>query len=127
MKRLNYALLFVFLNLFLFGCQQHELFDQEITSIDILTWDDQEQVGKLTDPDFIAELADHLETAESASTANLDIPNPDYLLRFNHQEETIQQIGYYNEEKTFNQVTGQFINIESSELYNVSIDLAIDD
>ncbi|WP_017472950.1 hypothetical protein [Amphibacillus jilinensis] len=126
MKRLSYALLFVFLNLVLIGCQQHELFDQEITSIDILTWDDQEHVDELTDPDLIAELTGQLETSESASTDNLDIPYPDYFLRFNHQEQTIQELGYYNEEKTFNQVRGQFINSESGELYNVSIDLAID-
>lgn len=94
------------------GCQSNDLFGDEadnVASIEVRTYDSDELVTTITDVSFIETLVQELESANSASTANMDIPNPDYRLLFMDSDDmVIQEIGYYTEEKDFG-VVGRYL------------------
>lgn len=107
----------------LFACQSNQLFTETITSINVYEWGSTEVIHVITDENFIQDLTAELESANSASTANLDIMSPDYHLLFLNDDTVVQEFGYYIEEQNFNGVTGRVINMEKGEHYNVSTDI----
>ncbi|MFD1450046.1 hypothetical protein [Oceanobacillus sojae] len=106
--------------------QQNELFNNEnITSIEIQNWDNDELVSTVTDEALINDLIEELESANSSSTANIDIPGADYRLLFSNDDKVVQELGYYIEEKNFNGTTGQFIDMEAGNHYGVTKELPV--
>lgn len=99
--------------------------DISVNSIEIREWDNDELIDTITDEDFIAALIADLESAKSSTTANLDIPNPDYQLLFFAEDKIVQELSYYTEEKLYNGKKGQFTSFKEDRHYGLSTELPI--
>lgn len=107
------------------SCQQNDVFSGPVTSIEVREWGSGAVIDTITDEDAIDDLVDKLESANTASTADIDIPGPDYRVLFISNGETIQVLGYYLEAKTFKSVKGRFIDWEEGRHYGVTIELPV--
>ncbi|GGP13274.1 hypothetical protein [Oceanobacillus neutriphilus] len=109
------------------ACQQNDLFnDETLTSIEIQKWKDEAEINTIIDEALINNLIEELESANSSSTSDIDIPNPDYRLLFFNGDRIVQELGYYIEEKDFNGTTGQYIDMETGNHFGVTAELPID-
>ncbi|MFC6464411.1 hypothetical protein ACFP65_05220 [Marinilactibacillus sp. GCM10026970] len=103
-KILCAIVLFILALFTLAACQPNGFFDEETTIVKIDVTDDhtEERVATITDQVFITSLIEELESAQTSSTANLDMVNPDYKLLFlNESDKVVREMSYYIEEKTF--------------------------
>lgn len=127
-KRLTLSFIGIIVSMVLAGCRSNDLFGEDlenITSIEIRDSDTEEIVTVITDSSIIDPLVDELEHADSSSTANLDIMLPEYRLLFlDSEENVIQDIGYYREEKEFG-VVGRYLT--SDRLLAVTTELPIEE
>lgn len=96
MKSRSSLIIIIILILFSTGCSKNNLnISKKVTEIEVVNWDTEEFVASIKDEEFIKELIDKLNNAETESTANADMPMPDYKLYFKHNDEVIYEIGYY--------------------------------
>ncbi|WP_217585991.1 hypothetical protein [Lentibacillus saliphilus] len=110
------------------ACQQNELFqDETITSITIEKWDSAEVIHTISDETFIDDLISQLETTDTASTADIDIPHPDYRLVFFDDDRVVKELGYYIEEKNYKGVTGRYIDMKAGNHLGVTTELPINE
>src|SRR5699024_11062941 len=104
------------LMLLLVACQQNDLFDDTISSIEIHKYDElgasDDIITTIKDEDLIDDITTELETARTVLTSDLDIPGPDYWLIFKRDDETVQELGYYTKVKNFNNCKGRYIDFE---------------
>ncbi|TVP89300.1 hypothetical protein [Alkalibacterium sp.] len=115
-KTRNKIVQLLFISMFslilLTGCRSNDLFGDDaenVAAIEVREYVSDELVTTITDTSFIESLVQELESANSASTANLDIPNPDYRLLFMDSDNmVIQDIGYYTEKKDYG-VVGRYL------------------
>ena len=97
---------FVFFALFsallLTGCGSNDLFGDDaenVASIEVRDYDSDELINTITDSSFIDSLVEELEYADTGSTANMDLMNPEYTALFlDSEEQVIQSFGYYVDE-----------------------------
>lgn len=109
------------------ACQQNDLFDGEITAIEVQEWDSGEEVTILTDKSLLENLAEELESASTTSTANMDIPHPDYRLLFYAADGTEElELGYYNEDMNFDGPSGRYIDFGNGEHFGVTTELPLE-
>jgi len=113
--------------LFLVSCQSYNnIFDvSAITSIKVEEWDSGEEITTITDESFIQNLVQDLEKAKSNTTANMDLPHPDYRLIFFNNDKIVQELSYYINEQDFG-VKGHYHNPEKDEHYDLKTKLPID-
>ncbi|MCR6111797.1 hypothetical protein HXA35_15720 [Bacillus sp. A301a_S52] len=125
MMRTIIILILGIVTLSLVACQQNELFDETITSIKVEQWESDEEMSTITDESLINDLTAELESANTASTANIDITHPDYRLLFLNGDRVVRELGYYSEEKNFNGTTGRFIDMDEGKHYGVTTELPL--
>lgn len=125
MRKITFVILCISM-ISLIACKQNDLFDNEtITLIKIQDWDEEVEINAITDENLINDLIEEIESAQTSSTADIDIPNPDYRLLFTNDDRIVKELGYYTEEKEFNGTNGQFIDMETGIFYGVTIELSI--
>lgn len=121
---------FVFFTLFsallLAGCGSNNLFDDDaenVASIEVRYYDSDELLATITDSSFIDSLVEELETADTGSTANMDLMNPEYTALFlDSEEQVIQSFGYYVDELSLG-VVGRYYT--QNTLFTVKTELPI--
>ena len=121
---------FVFFTLFsallLAGCGSNNLFDDDaenVASIEVRYYDSDELLATITDSSFIDSLVEELETADTGSTANMDLMNPEYTALFlDSEEQVIQSFGYYVDELSLG-VIGRYYTQDT--LFAVTTELPI--
>ena len=121
---------FVFLTLFsallLAGCGSNDLFGDDaenVASIEVRDYDSDELITTITDSSFIDSLVEELEYADTGSTANMDLMNPEYTALFlDSEEQVIQSFGYYVDELSLG-VIGRYHTRDT--LFTVTTELPI--
>ncbi|GEN50176.1 hypothetical protein [Alkalibacterium pelagium] len=124
---------FVFFSLFsallLAGCGSNDLFGDDaenVASIEVRDYDSDEFITTITDSSFIDSLVEELETADTGSTANMDLMNPEYTALFlDSEEQVIQSFGYYVDELSLG-VVGRYHSRELGALLAVTTELPIE-
>ena len=124
---------FVFFTLFsallLAGCGSNDLFGDDaenVVSIEVRDYDSDELITTITDSSFIDSLVEELETADTGSTANMDLMNPEYTALFlDSEEQVIQSFGYYVDELSLG-VVGRYYSRELGALLAVTTELPIE-
>jgi hypothetical protein len=124
---------FVFFPLFsallLAGCGSNDLFGdhaENVASIEGRDYDSDEFITTITDSSFIDSLVEELETADTGSTANMDLMNPEYTALFlDSEEQVIQSFGYYVDALSLG-VVGRYHGRELGALLAVTTELAIE-
>lgn len=112
--------------LLLGACQNNNLFDNHtITSMKIEDWDSEEDVTTITDEDLIQDLVKGLNSAQTNTTADMDLPNPDYRLLFLDRDKVTQELGYYIEKQNFG-VMGRYTNFSENQHYALTTKLPIE-
>lgn len=97
-----------------------------MTSIEVRDYDSDELLATITDSSFIDSLVEELETADTGSTANMDLMNPEYTALFlDSEEQVIQSFGYYVEELSL-EVVGRYHSRELGALLAVTTELPIE-
>ncbi|GAB2318891.1 hypothetical protein IRB23SM22_11490 [Alkalibacterium sp. s-m-22] len=88
--------------LLLAGCGSNDLFgddSENVAFIEVRDYDSDEFITTITDSSFIDSLVEELEYADTGSTANMDLMNPEYTALFlDSEEQVIQSFGYYVDE-----------------------------
>lgn len=121
---------FVFFALFsallLTGCGSNDLFGDDaenVVSIEVRDYDSDELITTITDSSFIDSLVEELEYADTGSTANMDLMNPEYTALFlDSEEQVIQSFGYYVDELSLG-VVGRYHTRDT--LFAVTTELPI--
>ncbi|MBM7838298.1 hypothetical protein JOC54_001554 [Alkalihalobacillus xiaoxiensis] len=85
-----------------------------------------EEIAVIKDADFIKNLANELNQADTASVSNLDLPSPDYSIAFLSNDEVIQELGYYEEDRSFGGVIGRYLDPVEGIHLAVLLELPID-
>lgn len=96
--RFRSVLLTSLLLILIAGCQQNKNLnlDEKVTEIKIVKWEKEEYVATIKDRQFINELIDDLNAADTLSTNSLDFEMPQYKILFiNKDGETLHKLGYY--------------------------------
>lgn len=121
---------------FLSACQTQDVQTQEvseedppfsdsITSIEIYGFQNGELVSKIEDKEFIKKLIGELNEAEAAYTGTMDFEDPDYRLRFQQDEKTVFQLGYFKEMMELG-VNGHYLDYENEYLYEGELKLRVE-
>ncbi|MEC5425712.1 hypothetical protein QGM71_19775 [Virgibacillus sp. C22-A2] len=119
------AVLFL-LTIVLIGCQNSQLnLSGNVTSIEVTDWDNEELVSTISDEEFINELIVELESAVVGSTSGMDFASPDYKLSFKNNEETIYELGYYNEVMQLS-VEGSYWSFNEQLMYQLLMPLPVE-
>jgi len=122
-------ILISFIILFIAGCEHNALFDKNVTSIDVLENLGADKHGEvihtITDESFIEKLTKELEKAGTSSTANIDMPRPDFWLLFKHDDDIIRKLGYYTEIMNIKYWNGRYIDWEGNKHFGVKIKFPI--
>lgn len=126
MRKIKSISIILLLSLILIGCQNNNLnLTDEVTSIEVYEWDDENLIDTIVDKEFIEELVNKLEIARTHSTATIDWAGPDYKLLFKHNNEVMYEIGYCKEIQNFgNGAVGKYW--EFDKLYEVSTKLPVE-
>lgn len=124
MKKILFLILVLLVSLI--GCQSNNLnLSQNISTIDVYEWGEDALVTSIEDNELIDELVEELNSANTASTANMDYPSPEYELIFkNDENEDVFKIGYYNEVMNLG-VKGRYLDVNQDIMYQVDIKLPI--
>ncbi|NIK11714.1 DUF5301 domain-containing protein [Alkalibacillus almallahensis] len=127
MAKIKFASALLFFTFILIGCQNNNLdLNEEVTSIEVYEWDSEEIVATIDDQEFIEELVKELDSAKTASTAEMSIARgPDYEVHFNNNGQTLFQINYYKEVMNLG-VEGRYQNFSEDIMYNVELRLPIE-
>lgn len=122
----KFLFLILLLSVSLIGCQSNILnLSQNISSIDVYEWDGDTLVTSIEDNELIDELIEELNSANTASTADMDYPLPEYELIFkNDENEDVFKIGYYNEVMNLG-VKGRYLDVNEDIMYQVDITLPL--
>jgi hypothetical protein len=111
------------LSFVLIGCQNNNFnLKQNVTNIEVYDWDTKELITTTSDKEFIEELVNKLNNANTGSTANMDFRSPDYKLLFKNDEETVYEIGYYNQVMNLS-VNGRYLDFSEDVMYGVELPL----
>ncbi|SDB81901.1 hypothetical protein SAMN05421734_101149 [Pelagirhabdus alkalitolerans] len=125
MPRFKSIVSLLLMSLFLVGCQQNNLnLSDSVTHIDIYDWESAEKVERIDDQTFIEELVETLDRAHTESTANMDFVSPDYELQFQHNEETLFELGYYVDVMDLG-TEGRYWDFNNDEMYDVTMELPV--
>jgi hypothetical protein len=117
------AFVLLLISVVLIGCQNNNLnIDEDITSIEVSYWDNEEIIATFEDKEFINKLIKELDKANTSSTVNMDFDSPDYRLIFKNNKDTIFELGYYRQVKKLN-VKGRYWDFSKDEMYNVKLKL----
>lgn len=100
-------------------------FSDSITSIEIYGFQNGELVSKIEDKKFIKKLIGELNEAETAYTGTMDFEDPDYRLRFQQDEKTVFQLGYFKEMMELG-VNGHYLDYENEYLYEGELKLRVE-
>ncbi|QDI90929.1 hypothetical protein EPH95_06835 [Salicibibacter halophilus] len=126
MLKINSVSLLLLLSLFLIGCQNNNLnLSGNVSSIEVYEWDSDEQIAIIEDIEYIEELVIELDNARTETTANLDYELPDYELLFKNDEETVFDIGYYNQLMNLG-VEGRYLDVSEDLIYGLELQLPLD-
>lgn len=111
---------------FLSGCQANNVTPfTDATSIEVYDWNNEELIATIEDQDFIKDLEEALDQAETYGTDAIDWAGPDYRLVFKNENKVLHEIGYCKELQNFGGgVEGRYW--ESEKLYEVEIELPIE-
>lgn len=121
----SYMIAILLFSMLLVGCHSNDLFKEKVDSIEVYEAESDTLATTITDRTLIDSLVDNLETAETSSTANMDLPLPEYNLLFlNEEGAVLQEFGYYIEEKNHG-VIGRYWNNDTDTHYNVTTKLDI--
>ncbi|SDI28049.1 hypothetical protein SAMN04487975_11433 [Planococcus glaciei] len=82
-------------------------------------------VSKIEDKKFIKKLIGELNEAETAYTGTMDFEDPDYRLRFQQDEKTVFQLGYFKEMMELG-VNGHYLDYENEYLYEGELKLRVE-
>lgn len=100
-------------------------FSDSITSIEIYGFQNGELVSKIEDKEFIKKLIGELNEAKAAYTGTMDFEDPDYRLRFQQDEKTVFQLGYFKEMMELG-VNGHYLDYENEYLYEGELKLRVE-
>lgn len=123
MAKIRITFVWVLLCLTVIGCQENHLnVSKPVTHIEIYDWESEQLKGVIDDKPFIEKLVKELNSANTASTANLDFRMPDDKLLFKHQEEVLLEIGYFIDLMNV-KVKGRYWDFQEDEFYAVRLEL----
>lgn len=85
------------------GCQNnHVTALKDATSIEVYRWNSETLVATIDDQEFIENLEDELDRAETEGTETIDWAGPDFRLVFkSDDDDVLHEIGYCTEIQTF--------------------------
>jgi hypothetical protein len=117
------VLLLLLLFFVLIGCQNYNFnLNKNVTNIEVYDWETKELITTISDKEFIEELVNKLNNTNTGSTANMDFRSPDYKLLFKNDEETVYEIGYYNQVMNLS-VKGRYWDFNGDVMYGVELPL----
>ncbi|GAF14472.1 hypothetical protein JCM19046_3190 [Bacillus sp. JCM 19046] len=126
MKHSSRLIIGCFILLTLGACQNNDLSLEPSDTISVKQTASGGEVGFITDIDFIEKLTIKLNQADTASVSNLDLPSPDYSIAFLSNDEVIQELGYYEEDRSFGGVIGRYLDPVEGIHLAVLLELPID-
>lgn len=97
----------------------------DVSRIDVSEWQGDEVVDVIDDGDFIGSLVNDLDSANTETTADLDFESPDYRLEFQDDDETLLELGYYEQVMDLG-VEGRYWNRSEQLFYKVDRELRLE-
>lgn len=100
--------------------------DKDITEIEIVDWQTEEHISKITDTDFIQKLINELTNADYHSTAFINLVKPDFKVIFISEAESVYELGYYREIMNLD-IAGRYWDFQKDGLYGVTLKLPVNE